>query len=271
MNGFQHGKQSKNSSKEIKQSQQNGHQNDENDIEESDVQDMLDMIEDDDEDMVNGYGAASNKRKRDVNEVDESNEFEQEFAHRRNEEKSKRMKTVDLLPIKTKAGELVTRTTEVSIKERPKQSDDQYDEEEIEEEVIDSDDDIVNDTPTAAESLQIASGKAISTTDLLILREQELNRQKYRIGIICSGILEKPEDKMKNFNALFDLMSEKLNDAPNLLTVRKIATMSLLEVFKDILPEYRIGQIDLKTQKGKNNILEILTSDNIPKIQCFCF
>lgn len=88
------------------------------------------------------------------------------------------------------------------------------------------------------------------TEDLLILRDQEINRQKYRIGIICSGILEKPEDKMKNFNALFELMDERHNDTPNLFSVRKIATMSLLEVFKDILPEYRIGQIDLKTQQG---------------------
>ena len=96
----------------------------------------------------------------------------------------------------------------------------------------------------------IAKDKSISTADLLILRDQEINRQKYRIGIICSGLLEKPEDKMKNFNALFELMDERHNDAPNLFSVRKIATMSLLEVFKDILPEYRIGQIDLKTQKG---------------------
>lgn len=95
-----------------------------------------------------------------------------------------------------------------------------------------------------------SSGKAISTADLLILREQEVNRQKYRIGIICSGILEKPDDKMKNFNILFDLMAEKNQGEPNLLSVRKIAMLSMLEVFKDIIPEYRIGQIDLKTQQG---------------------
>lgn len=92
---------------------------------------------------------------------------------------------------------------------------------------------------------------SISTTDLLILREQEIARQKYRIGIICSGILEKPEDKMKNFNALFELMDERNGDRVNLVTVRKIATVSLLEVFRDVLPEYRIGQVNLKMQTGK--------------------
>lgn len=94
------------------------------------------------------------------------------------------------------------------------------------------------------------SKNAVSTADLLIYREQEIARQKYRIGIICSGILEKPEDKMKNFSALFELMSERTGDQTNLVTVRKIAALSLLEVFKDILPEYRIGQLNLKMQTG---------------------
>lgn len=95
-----------------------------------------------------------------------------------------------------------------------------------------------------------ASKNAVSTADLLILREQEVNRQKYRIGIICSGILEKPDDKMKNFKALFELMGERNNDQLNLFSIRKIATLSILEVFKDIIPEYRIGQVNLKMQKG---------------------
>lgn len=94
------------------------------------------------------------------------------------------------------------------------------------------------------------SKNAVSTADLLIYREQEIARQKYRIGIICSGILEKPEDKMKNFSALFELMDERTGDQTNLATVRKIAALSLLEVFKDILPEYRIGQLNLKMQTG---------------------
>lgn len=46
-------------------------------------------------------------------------------------------------------------------------------------------------------------------------------------------------------------MAEKNQGEPNLLSVRKIAIMSMLEVFKDIIPEYRIGQIDLKTQQGE--------------------
>lgn len=230
----------------------NGHATENgNEMDEEDIRDLLEMIEDEDDELLN----RSKKRKRDgTGDADDADQFEEEYAHQRNIEKSKKMRTVDLLPIKTKSGELITRTTEVEFKAKAKKTQDAKESEEEgdeEEEVLDSDDDIVNDVQDGQTNLVAAAqDKAISTADLLILREQELNRQKYRIGIICSGILEKPEDKMKNFNALFELMDEWHNDAPNLFSVRKIATMSLLEVFKDILPEYRIGQIDLKTQKG---------------------
>lgn len=232
---------------------ENGHNEQDDEMDEGDIQDMLDMIEDEDKELMNGYDTTK-KRKRESNdgEDDEAHQFEREYAHTRNEEKSKKTRTVDLLPIKTKLGELITRTTEVEVKKKPKQvQEDSDDEENAEDEVMDSDDDIINEKPLDQTDLSASLNK-ISTTDLLILREQEINRQKYRIGIICSGILEKPEDKMKNFNSLFELMDERLNDTLNLFSIRKIATMSLLEVFKDILPEYRIGQIDLKTQKGNN-------------------
>lgn len=239
--------------------EQNGHPTSQagNEMDEEDIRDLLDMIEDEDDELLQ----RSKRRKKDTAQstaaVDDSaGQFEVEYAHQRNTaEKSRKMRTVDLLPIKTKAGELITRQTEVEIKAKPVeqvQSDaDDGEDNEDDGEIFDSDDDIVNDDSNGlAAAAATEPDKAISTADLLILREHEVARQKYRIGIICSGILEKPEDKMKNFNALFELMDERHNETPNLFSVRKIATMSLLEVFKDILPEYRIGQIDLKTQKG---------------------
>lgn len=189
---------------------------------------------------------------------------------------SKKKRTVDLLPIKTKMGEIITRSTEVDIREVEHEEDEEEGDEEAEEEEVDSDDEIINDATVGGrfEALETelismilqsnfsgltnAAGKSVSTTDLLILREQELNRQKYRVGIICSSILEKPDDKMKNFKLLFELMSNRnKNEEPNLFSVRKMATMSVLEVFKDIIPEYRIGQIDLKRQQGESHEIEM--------------
>lgn len=230
-----------------------------NEMDEEDIRDLMEMIEDEDDELLQ----RSKRRKKEAAQSavaadDSAVQFEKEHAHQRTtDERSRKMRTVDLLPIKTKFGELITRQTEVEIKEKPvEQSQSDVDEDgegKDDGEAYDSDDDIVNDDANglAAAAAVPVSDKAISTADLLILREQEVARQKYRIGIICSGLLEKPEDKMKNFNALFELMDERHNETPNLFSVRKIATMSLLEVFKDILPEYRIGQIDLKTQKGK--------------------
>lgn len=186
------------------------------------------------------------------------------------EEETKKIK-VDLLPIKSREGEIITRTAEVDYKPKPKVKKGQETEvkevadreaNEVEEEYEDSDDDVVNDEEESAIKAA-AEMKMISTTDLLIARQQEIERQKYRIGIICSGILEKPEDKMRNFNALFELMDEITNDGvPNLLIVRKVAIVSMTEIFKDILPEYRVGQIDTKMQQVRKSTLERVTYEN---------
>lgn len=224
---------------------------DENDNEEEeshDIDDLMGMIDDDDELHAN-YGATAKRRKHEA-EDDEGKHHEVEFTKKQDAKKASGMRTIDLLPIKTKAGEIITRSAEVEMVEE-EQSDeeaDAADDEDGEEEFLDSDDDIVNDKRSALES---ESKNAISTADLLIYREQEINRQKFRIANICSGILENPENKMKNFKALLELMDERLNNTVNLFTVRKLAMTSLLEVFKDILPEYRIGQIDLKKQTGR--------------------
>lgn len=220
--------------------------------EEHDIADLMQMMEDDDE-LQMAYGAAAKRRKRDQGDGDEGKQHEVEHAHELDAKKTSKMQTVDLLPIKTKHGEIITRSTEVERKEKKVVNDDEEEDGEDDDgeaEYVDSDDDIVNDTREAGEPFEGQTKNAISTTDLLIYRDQEINRQKFRIANICSGILENPEHKMKNFTALFELMDDRINDTVNLFTVRKLAMTSLLEVFKDILPEYRIGQIDLKRQTG---------------------
>jgi len=130
-----------------------------------------------------------------------------------------------------------------------------------EEEYEDSDDDIVNDDGPPSQSVE--EKKFISTADLLLLREQEIQKQKYRIGIICSGILEKPDEKLKHFKALFNLMDERNeNGVLNFFTVRKLACISIAEVFKDILPEYRVGQVDPKMTTIRKTTLERVTYEN---------
>lgn len=248
----------------------------------------LDVDEDDDDiggdllldniaDMLDGDDLAllqENKRKRKtkaapVEEQQQSVGLEMAYATASKKEQAAQKIKVNLLPIKSRDGEIITRTTEVdyvprqkhkAVAEEESEEDDEENENEEDSDDIfeDSDDDVVND------EAPVPKQKLVSTTDLLIARQQEIERQKYRIGIICSGILEKPEDKMRNFNALYELMNEVNPETgiPNLLAVRKLAMISVTEIFKDILPEYRVGQVDTKMQTVRKATLERVTFEN---------
>lgn len=81
----------------------------------------------------------------------------------------------------------------------------------------------------------------VSTVELLAARKELLQSTRFKIGILSSGILENPEQKIGNLKLLLDMMDEKSFEI--YITVRKLAMVSLLEVFKDILPSYSIIQI----------------------------
>ncbi|KAL5279705.1 NOC3L family protein [Megaselia abdita] len=203
------------------------------------------------------------KRKAGLPEEEEVKDMEREYNKNTAIENADKKVTLSLLPIKSKDGEIITRTTDVDYTPKAKEAkvvevEEADDDEEDEEEEYDSDEDIVNDTTE-----DLGDKMVISTTDLLIHRQQEIEKQKYRIGIICSGILENPGGKLKNITALFDLMEENNeHGVPNLLTIRKIAAKSATEIFKDILPEYRVGQVDTKMQTVRKATLERVTSEN---------
>lgn len=89
-------------------------------------------------------------------------------------------------------------------------------------------------------NLQVTD-KPVSTIELLACREEILRAKRFKIGILSSGILENPELKCGNFKILLDMMDEKTSEV--YITIRKLAMVSLLEVFKDLLPSYNILQI----------------------------
>ncbi|XP_039492672.1 nucleolar complex protein 3 homolog [Drosophila santomea] len=248
----------------------------------------LDPLEEDDEDgddemldnvadMLDGDDLAllqASKRKRKAKATGEEDPdqgqsigLEKAYASDTKKEQDVQKIKLDLLPIKSRDGQIITRTTEVDyipkskLKKKNEETQEDDSEEDADTEYEDSDDDVVNDVEAASAA---PVQKLISTTDLLIARQQEIERQKYRIGIICSGLLEKPEDKMRNFHALYELMDE-INPASrqaNLMAVRKLAIISVTEIFKDILPEYRVGQVDTKMQTLRKATLDRVTFEN---------
>lgn len=82
----------------------------------------------------------------------------------------------------------------------------------------------------------------VSTAELLACREEVLKSKRYKIGILASGLLESPEFKVDNLVILLEMMDETNPEV--CVTVKKLATISLLEVFKDLLPSYQILQIE---------------------------
>lgn len=84
--------------------------------------------------------------------------------------------------------------------------------------------------------------KPILAAQLLTERNKILREKKIHIGTLSAGVLENPEQKVTNLRTLLQLMDE---EAPQVyFSVRKLATVSLLEIFKDILPGYEIKKME---------------------------
>lgn len=180
-------------------------------------------------------------------------------------------KIKELLPIKTKTG-IIPREMKVEsekkkakkevIEEGQSDDDDQgsFKDDSDEEVLFDENDDDEQGT----EDGEAETPTAVTMADLMIHRENELQKQKFKIGIICSGILEQPEDRVKNFGSLFELMEARTKDnSQNLLSVRKIALISATEVFKDILPDYKLGIQEMENLKLKKTTLNRVAYENV--------
>lgn len=97
--------------------------------------------------------------------------------------------------------------------------------------------------------------KPVSMIELLAFREEVLRSKRLKIGVLSSSLLETPETKCDNFKILLELMEETNPEV--YITVRKLATISLLEIFKDLLPSYQILQIQQEGVKLKKETLAL--------------
>lgn len=200
----------------------------------------------------------------DSEEMAEHLEMEQRKNSKIEAGATKKMK--ELLPIKTRTG-VVPRSVEDSKKNVIEESESEDDGMEMEGDDIDSaddsDKDLVEGRTNGNKQAPPNKKKMLSATELLLEREQEVQRQRFRIGVISSGILEKPEEKVKNIGALLGLMSQIGPDKEeNLVSTRKLAMISLVEVFRDIVPDYKVGVVDLGHQKVKKDTLARVTYEN---------
>lgn len=158
-----------------------------------------------------------------------------------------------LLPLKTKDGSIKKQVIEEDIESE--EEEEKFNENEnIEEEVEnDSDNEFIETFQMKKQNIKVK--KDMSEIELMAHRRKLLNERKIKIGLTASTLLENPEIKVKNFTVLLDFMEE--NTPGIYITVKKLAAVSLLEVFKDILPSYHLYQLKQEGVKRKYNFFKV--------------
>ncbi|KAK9509652.1 hypothetical protein O3M35_006918 [Rhynocoris fuscipes] len=182
-------------------------------------------------------------------EEDDEQQIEDEYEKRYNEDEPKK-KVRYLLPIKTKDG-VIKRT----IEEEEVKSEDEIKEEP---EDVGNDESVENDEddfsgPVNQEKRDLT--KPVSVAEMLAWREQTIAGYKYRIGILASNLLENTQEKVLNISRLLEIYDEWHPELQ--LTLKKLVALSLLEVFKDILPSYQIKHQDDPNVKLKKVTREL--------------
>lgn len=94
-----------------------------------------------------------------------------------------------------------------------------------------------------------------SDVDLRVQREHRLAAKKVEIAQLCESILESPEEAFKKNKEHPEYLS-KIQQLSSLCrdpdaTVKKLSMLSLLSVFLDILPDYRIRLTSDEKQNGR--------------------
>ncbi|KAH0521319.1 Nucleolar complex protein 3-like protein [Microtus ochrogaster] len=125
---------------------------------------------------------------------------------------------IHLLPIKDKSG-IIPQTREKPVTDGQQEEEDE-EEQEVEEEVIE------NPVPE------------LTMEEHLIERKKKLQEKKIQIAALASAILSDPENNIKKLKELRSMLMEQDPDVA--VTVRKLVFISLMELFKDITPSYKI-------------------------------
>lgn len=208
----------------------------------------------------------SKKRKLQEDDASLENNYEDQI----DDNSSKRVKS--LLPIKTDKGLIPQQRIEEI-------TEDTYSDEPVESE---NDDDVENpeniDEDFTLEETDIDLSKPISAAQLLVARNESLRQKKIHIGTLSSGLLENPEEKVTNLKTLLSLMDDQTPEV--YFTVRKLVIVSLVEIFKDILPDYEIKNVKPEGVKLKKDTLKLHKYEEtllgyyrkfLQKLEKFCF
>ncbi|XP_078146909.1 nucleolar complex protein 3 homolog isoform X2 [Centroberyx gerrardi] len=147
--------------------------------------------------------------------------------------KTEEKEVIHLLPIKDKTGVIPQSMERVVHKEE---------EEEEEEDVHTGLEEFENE-----EALQSAA--ALTAEERQQLRTQTLTEKKLRIAALGSAVISDPTSNIKRLKELRGMLMEA--EPSVAVTVRKLVMVSLMEIFKDIIPSYKIRPLTPAERSAK--------------------
>ncbi|MEJ1276417.1 NOC3 like DNA replication regulator [Cricetulus griseus] len=197
--------------------------------EEEDEEDQalpLDMMDDDDLQLMKDLGQKASFLTRDLSSSEPVHikKRKHESVIDKYEKMPRTLQTapekelIHLLPIKDKSG-IIPQTREKPVTDIQQEEEDE-EELEVEEEVVEN--------PI----------QELTIEEHLIVRKKKLQEKKIQIATLASSILSDPESNIKKLKELRSMLMEQDPDVA--VTVRKLVIISLMELFKDITPSYKI-------------------------------
>ncbi|XP_053548291.1 nucleolar complex protein 3 homolog [Bombina bombina] len=196
----------------------------------------LDMMDEDDLELMREMAQRASFLTRDLSSSEpvHANKRKQDSLMNKYEKMPRRMKmeeekeVIHLLPIKDKRG-IIPQS--------------------IEKPVVLSDEEVVEEMETEEPPEEPQEPVRILTAEeLLAQRRDKLQEKKTQIASLASSILSDPENSIKKLKELRAMLMEQ--DPTVAVTVRKMVMISLMEVFKDITPSYKIRPL---TEDEKNS------------------
>ncbi|XP_027705546.1 nucleolar complex protein 3 homolog isoform X1 [Vombatus ursinus] len=196
----------------------------------------LDMMDEDDLQLLKDLGQVPSFLTRDLSSSEPVHikKRKQESIIDKYEKVPRRLQTepekevIHLLPIKDKCG-IIPQTREKPVVNINANEEEEQEEMEFEE--------VVTEDPLPK----------LTTEEYVIERRRKLQDRKIHIAALASAILSDPESNIKKLKELRAMLMEQDPDVA--VIVRKLVMVSLMELFKDITPSYKIRPLT-ETEKA---------------------
>ncbi|MGH0117317.1 UNVERIFIED_CONTAM: hypothetical protein FKN15_013840 [Acipenser sinensis] len=188
----------------------------------------VDMMEDDDLEQMKAMAQKASFLTRDLSSSEpvharkrkQENVMDKYEKVPRLMQKEQEKELIHLLPIKDKTGIIAQTMEKPVVKKAEKQNEDE-------------------DGGDGAEEVNAPKPlPLLITQELMVLRRKRLEERKFCIAALGSSILSDPSANIKKLKELRSMLVEL--DPYVAVTVRKLVMVSLMELFKDIVPSYRI-------------------------------